>query len=115
MDASVSRPSFLVMTGGEFPFLLFFLLFGSLGWCLMVVEGTRSLDLLFAEPFFLKELGDLFETLRVVMVTFTLTCGSLSLLRHFPHTSLLAMGLNVAKCNLGAVKQETMLSHVLPC
>ena len=56
MDASVSRPSFLVMTGGEFSFLLFFLLFGSLGWCLMVVEGTRLLDLLFAEPFFSKHL-----------------------------------------------------------
>ena len=30
---------------------------------------------------------------RVVMVTFMLACGSLSLLRHLPHTHLLAMGL----------------------
>ena len=30
---------------------------------------------------------------RVVMVTFTLACGSLSLLRHLPHTHLLVIGL----------------------
>ena len=32
---------------------------------------------------------------RVVMVTFMLACGSLSLLRHLPHTHLLAMGLTI--------------------
>ena len=31
------------------------------------------------------------------MVTFTLACGSLSLLGHLPHTHLLAMGLIVQK------------------
>ena len=30
---------------------------------------------------------------RVVMVTFTLTCDSLSLFSHLPHTHLLGMGL----------------------
>ena len=29
---------------------------------------------------------------------------------HFPHTHLLSMGLNVAKCNLGEAKHETMLA-----
>ena len=30
---------------------------------------------------------------RVVMVTFMLACGSLSLLGHLPHTNLLVIGL----------------------
>ena len=30
---------------------------------------------------------------KVVMVTFTLACGSLSLLGHLPHTHLLVIGL----------------------
>ena len=45
-------------------------------------------------------------THSVVMVMVTLSCSSFSLLSHLPHTHLLAMGLNVAKCNLGEVKRD---------
>ena len=76
----------------------------------MVVGGTRSLDLppcsgALCSP----SMWRLFWVVaahRIVMVTFTLSCSSLSLLRHPPHTHLLAMGLNVAKCNLGEVKRD---------
>ena len=54
-------------------------------------------------------------THSVVMVMVTLSCSSFSLLRHLPHTHLLAMGLNVAKCNLVEVKQEMMLASGLRC
>ena len=40
-----------------------------------------------------------------------LTYGSLPF--HHTHTHLLSMGLNVAKCNLGEAKHETMLASSL--
>ena len=46
---------------------------------------------------------------RVVMVTFTFTCGSLSLLKHLPHTHLLTIALKTTKTNK---EKEPYLSNV---
>ena len=83
----------------------------------MVVGGTGSLDLLVQGPFVLLAFGDFLggcysqgcHGYRHAFLQF------LRLLSHLPHTHLLAMGLNVAKCNLGEVKQEMMLASGLRC
>ena len=63
-------------------------------WWLLEEPGPLTSQ--FAGLLFSKHPGDLFGWLPL-MVIFTIACGSLSLLRHLPHTHLLVMGLIVQK------------------
>ena len=86
---------------------------GVWGWYLIPLGETRSCD----SPLFLQAPVDWFgggTNHWVVIVTFKAHLWlPFSFTICLSHTHLLSMGLNVAKCNLGEAKQETMLAGCL--
>ena len=98
--------------------LLQLLLRASLGLVLNALGKTRSCDSTVCGPcFFLQASVDWFGWAPLAGLSWihwylqgSLNCSRFHFTMHLPHTHLLSMGLNVAKCNWGEAKHDTMLA-----
>ena len=94
------------------------LLRASLGLVLNALGETRSCDSTVCGPcFFLQASVDWFGWAPLAGLSWihwylqgSLNCPPFHFTMHLPHTHLLSMGLNVAKCNWGEAKHDTMLA-----
>ena len=97
------------------------LLRANLGLVFNALGETRSCDSTVCGPcFFIQASVDWFGWAPLPGLSWmhwylqgSLNCPPFHFTMHFPHTHLLSMGLNVAKCNLGEAKHETMLASSL--
>ena len=92
------------------------------GWCLTPLGKPGPVIPLFVVPlfFFFHASVDRFGWVPLPGLSWihwhlqgSLNCPPFHFTMHLPHTHLLSMGLNVAKCNLGEAKHETMLARSL--